>query len=49
MELEVEVLDHAETADVELAEHAPILDRSADVPGEVARQVELVADRLRQR
>ncbi len=49
MQLEVEVLDHAETADVELAEHAPILDRSADVPGEVAGEVELVADQVVER
>ena len=35
MQLEIEVLDHAEAADVELAEHGAILDRSADVPGEV--------------
>src|SRR5262245_24076692 len=40
MQLEIEVLDHPETADVELAQHAAILDRSADVPG----QVELLAE-----
>src|SRR4029450_12196947 len=44
VQLEGGVLAHAETTDVELAEHAPILDRSADVPGEVTGKVELVAD-----
>src|SRR6185436_12174648 len=45
MQLEVEVVDHAETADVQLAEHLAILDRAADVPGEV----ELVADEVVER
>src|SRR4029453_13441636 len=47
MQLEVEVVDHAETADVQLAEHPAILDRAAALPGEGELVTDEVVERRR--